>query len=103
MLLAWQFSPNWSSVLSLSHLYVVDVCDSVTQWQETPPASAYSWHQLVYYQSYKECNLNCSYSYGFIPKIFSFIVKLLAKSKLKSLPYNHTDHLPYLPTYFQYL
>ena len=25
------------------------------------------------------------------------IVKLLAKSKLKSLPYNHTDHLPTHP------
>ena len=31
----------------------------------------------------------------------SFIVKLLAKSKLKSLPYNRTDHLPttYPPTH----
>ena len=29
--------------------------------------------------------------------IFFIIVKLLAKSKLKSLPYNHTDHLPTHP------
>ena len=35
-------------------------------------------------------------------KVENHIVKLLAKSKLKSLPYNHTDHPPthHLPATF---